>query len=121
MSTISGGCGIIDICSSIWIAFSIIKKIIYKIKKSIDSIADIGYNNACKEVLPMEAKKKIQAALGYAGISQAELARRLGITPQQLSSRIATGKFTLSEWERIAGAMGAKLTVIIEFPDGGRI
>ena len=69
----------------------------------------------------MEAKKKIQAALGYAGISQAELARRLGITPQQLSSRIATGKFTLSEWERIAGAMGARLTVTIDFQDGGRI
>lgn len=66
----------------------------------------------------VDARKKIRAALGYAGISQAELARRLGISPQVLSKRLQSGRFTLDEWGQIAAALGADFRAVICFNDG---
>lgn len=69
------------------------------------------------EVRNMTAKQFIEMGLAYAGMSQRQLADKLNWTPQQLSNRITTGKFTLSEWEAIAQAMGASLSVGWRFPD----
>ena len=66
----------------------------------------------------MTAKQKIEMALAYSGISNAELARRLGWSPQLLNKRITTGKFTLDEWQMIAKAIGGEAQIQIVFPDG---
>ena len=46
----------------------------------------------------MTAKQVIEMAVVYAGISNSELARRLGWSPQLLNKRLNTGKFTVEEW-----------------------
>lgn len=66
----------------------------------------------------MTAKKIISIGLAYAGITQAELAARLEWSPQTMSNRLITGKFTLEEWQRIAAALGADLLIGFQFPDG---
>ncbi len=65
--------------------------------------------------------KKIKLAETYAGIKEAELARRLGKTSQALGQRIRTGKFSIEELEEMAKAMGAEFVCYFEFPDGTRL
>ena len=69
----------------------------------------------------MTAKQFISMGLAYAGISQAELARRLGWTPQLYASRVKVGKFTLEEWDEISNALGADLEIHFKFPDGKQV
>jgi ribosome-binding protein aMBF1 (putative translation factor) len=69
----------------------------------------------------MTANQLIEMALAYSGLSQADLARRLGWSPQLLNKRIKTGKFSIDEWEAIAEAMGAKFNIGFTFPDGRQI
>ena len=45
----------------------------------------------------MTAKQVISMALAYCGISQNELARRLGWSAQLLSKRMQVGKFTVKD------------------------
>ena len=66
----------------------------------------------------MTAKQLIDMSCAYAGLSKAELARRLGWSPQSLSNRISTGKFTLEDWQRIADAVGADIHMRFVFSDG---
>lgn len=60
----------------------------------------------------MDARKLIEMALAYNGIPNAELARRLGWSPQLLNKRLNVGKFTVEEWERIGQALGAEPGVV---------
>lgn len=69
----------------------------------------------------MTVKQLIDMSCSYAGISKAELARQLGWSPQSLSNRINTGKFSIEDWEKIGKALGATIRVVVEFPDGRRI
>ena len=69
------------------------------------------------EVRDVTAKQFIEMGLAYAGMSQRQLADNLGWTPQQLSNRMTTGKFTLDEWESIGKAMGAELAISWRFGD----
>ena len=69
----------------------------------------------------MTAKQLVSAAASYAGISRAEVARRIGTTPQQLDSKLKIGKLTLDDWEMIMNAIGADFKVTITFPDGREI
>ena len=64
----------------------------------------------------MTAKQMI--ALAYCGITQAELARRLGWSPQALGKRMKTGKFTVEEWSKIATALGGSAVIGIKFEGG---
>lgn len=66
----------------------------------------------------MTAKKLIGMALAYKGMSNADLARSLGWSPQLLNKRLNTGKFTMDEWQTIAEAMGAKSEIHFVFDDG---
>ena len=66
----------------------------------------------------MECKQFVKIATATAGITQADLAARLGWSPQLLNNRLKTGKFSLEEWQRIAAAMGADLLIGFQFPDG---
>lgn len=69
----------------------------------------------------MTARQIVEMALAYCGITNAELARRLGWSPQLLNKRLNTGKFTVEEWGKIAAALGAKAKVGFLFPDGREI
>ena len=66
----------------------------------------------------MTPKQLIKMALAYANISNAELARRLGWSPQLLNKRLNTGKFSVEEWDTIAKAIGAESIIGFKFPDG---
>lgn len=69
----------------------------------------------------MTAKQIIEMGCAYRGITNSELARRLGWSPQLLNKRMNTGKFTVEEWETIAKALGAKARVGFVFPDGKEV
>lgn len=69
----------------------------------------------------MTARQIIEMALAYCGISNSELARRLGWSPQLLNKRLNTGKFSVDEWEMIAQAIGAKARIGFSFPDGKEV
>ena len=69
----------------------------------------------------MECKQFVKIATATAGITQAELAARLGWSPQLLNNRLKTGKFTIAEWQRIAAALGADFLVGFQFPDGKQV
>ena len=47
--------------------------------------------------------KTLREARGW---TQAELARRMGMTPQLLYGRLKTGRITLEEWDAMARALG---------------
>ena len=69
----------------------------------------------------MTARQIIEMALGYAQLTKADLASRLGWSPQLLNKRLNTGKFTVEEWEQIGNAMGAECRVVFRFPDGKEV
>ena len=45
-------------------------------------------------------------AMDIAGITQAELAKRMGTSPAALNKRIKTGKFSDDDFNNIAQALG---------------
>ena len=69
----------------------------------------------------MNLEKKIKMALAYAEVSQAELARRLGMTPANFNIRLKRGTFKVEELEIIAQALGAKFSYSFDFEDGTKI
>lgn len=66
----------------------------------------------------MDIRKKIKLAETYAGISEAELARRIGMSAQAFHQRMKTGKFSSDELDTIAEALGAEYVCGFKFPDG---
>lgn len=54
-------------------------------------------------------QQKVNAACAYAGISRAELARRLGTNNNAFSQRLKTGKFSDKDFELMGKALGAEL------------
>ena len=69
----------------------------------------------------MDISTKIRLAETYAKISEAELARRLGTTSQALGQRLKTGKFSSTDLEKIAKALGAEFIYTFKFSDGTEI
>ena len=69
----------------------------------------------------MDISMKIKLAATYIRITEAELARRLDMSPQSLHKRLKTGKFTSEELDKIAAALGAHYDCFFEFPDGQKI
>ncbi len=69
----------------------------------------------------MTARQIIEMALGYAQLTKADLASRLGWSPQLLNKRLNTGKFTVEEWDQIGKAIGAECLVVFRFPDGKEV
>lgn len=61
---------------------------------------------------------KIKLAEAYSQISESELARRLGTTPQNFGQKIRRGRFTCTDLEKIATALGAEFHCSFKFPDG---
>ena len=69
----------------------------------------------------MNISKKIKMALAYLGISEAELARRVGKSPQAFSQRMKTGKWSDDDLKDISTALGCEIVVEFRFPDGTSI
>lgn len=70
----------------------------------------------------MDINKMIKMALAYAGISQAEVSRRIGTTKTNVSKKISHGnRIRVLDLASMADAMGAKLNISIDFPDGTSI
>lgn len=75
-----------------------------------------------REVLKITIQQKIDMACAHAGISKAELSRRLGYKkPQSFQTRYDTGKFTQEELQDIAQATGGKYISVFQYPDGTEI
>ena len=66
----------------------------------------------------MTFQQKIKMVLAHEGISESELARRLGTSPQAFNQRMRTGKFSFDDLERIAEAINAKLSISFTFDNG---
>lgn len=66
----------------------------------------------------MTNAQKVKQALTYVNMSTSELARKMGVTPQALSQRLKTDKFSTAELERIGEILGANYHAVFEFPDG---
>lgn len=69
----------------------------------------------------MDIPTKIKLATTYAKISESELSRRIGTTSQAFSQRLKTGKFSSSDLDNIAKAVGAEFECAFKFPDGTKI
>lgn len=66
----------------------------------------------------MTVEQKLKMALSYIGISQAELARKIGTTPQNLNQKVKRNTLTKEELELIAEALGGKWRAEFVFNDG---
>ena len=51
----------------------------------------------------MTVEQKIKMALSYSGISQAELARKIGMTPSNLNQKVKRNTLTKEEMETWTG------------------
>ena len=69
----------------------------------------------------MDIPKKIKLATTYAGISEAELARRVGSSSQAFGQRMKTGKFSSAELDKIAEALGAEFVCAFKSPNGDEV
>lgn len=69
----------------------------------------------------MNSRQKLDMALAYAHMTKAELARRIGCTPQLLSYKLKNDKLYTEDWEKIGKAIGADIDIIIAFADGTKI
>lgn len=70
----------------------------------------------------MKMEQKINMALAYKGISQAALARAIGMSPSNFNQKIKRDTFTDEELEKMADALGAiYIPATFEFPDGTKI
>ena len=64
-----------------------------------------------------DVRKYVQHCCLNKGIKEAELARRMGQSPQNLSNKYRRGTLKVSELEQAADALGAELHII--FVDRG--
>jgi len=69
----------------------------------------------------MNNARKIRMALAYRRMSEAELARQIGTSPQNLHQRLRTDRFAAEELEKIAEILGAEYISAFKFPDGTQI
>ena len=69
----------------------------------------------------MTQKQKINILLAHAGITQAELASRIGTSPSNLNQKIKRESLTNDELQQIAKAVNASWEAYFLLPDGTRI
>ena len=69
----------------------------------------------------MTISDQIKVLCVRSGISVAELARRLGKSPQTFNAKMKRGSFTIDELEIIANAVDAKFLRSFELESGEKI
>ena len=71
-----------------------------------------------KEGYALTIEQKLNMALSYKGISQAELARLIGTTPSNLNQKVKRNTLTKENLEEIAVAVGGSFRAEFVFEDG---
>lgn len=84
-------------------------------------IVGIYIKDIDREVIKITIQQKIMVAMDIAGITQAELAKRLKTSPAALSKRIKTGKFSDDDFKKISEALGCNYKSGFYFPDGNKV
>lgn len=69
----------------------------------------------------MTISEQIKVLCVRSNISVAELARRIGKSPQSLNAKLKRESFTVEELEIIAGAVNATFVRAFELPSGEQI
>ena len=69
----------------------------------------------------MTVPEQIKVLCVRSGISEAELARRLGKSPQSFNSKMRRGTFTVDDLERVAKVMGVEFERHFVLESGERI
>ena len=73
-----------------------------------------------REVLSMSMVEKIRVACVKRGnISEAELARRVGVTPQNFNNKMKRDNFSERDLQEIADALGLRLEISFVDPETG--
>ncbi|MCD8371809.1 MAG: helix-turn-helix domain-containing protein [Clostridia bacterium] len=67
------------------------------------------------------AKKIKMLCIECGNISEAELARRLGVTPQTFNKKMHTDNFSVRDLEEIAAALNVKFEANFILPDGRKM
>ena len=68
----------------------------------------------------MELTKKLKMAMIEMNVNQVELANRVGTNQPNLSAKMTSGNFRISEYEKLVKALGCELEVNIITPNGKR-
>jgi len=66
----------------------------------------------------MTMEQKINMAAAYRGMSQANLARQIGMTPSNFNQKIKRDTFSTEELKQIAAALDAVYVAAFNFSDG---
>lgn len=69
----------------------------------------------------MKFANRIKHLLVDCGISEAGLARKLGITPQAFNKKMHTDNFSTQDLEEIAAALGVSFEAYFVLKDGTKI
>ena len=69
----------------------------------------------------MTMAQKINMAIAYKNISQAALARAIGMTPSNFNQKLKRETFSTEELNTIAEALGGTYEFNFVFPDGTKI
>lgn len=63
----------------------------------------------------MTVEQKLRMALAYKDMSQSELARKMGISPQSLNRKLNSGSLRLKDITAMADAIGCKPKITFDF------
>lgn len=69
----------------------------------------------------MDITEEIKVLCVRCKVSEAELARRLGKSPQSLNAKMKRGSFSISELETIADVLGVEFKRAFILPNGEEI
>jgi transcriptional regulator with XRE-family HTH domain len=69
----------------------------------------------------VNTERKIKMLLAALGVSQSELARKMGDSPQNLGVKIKRNTANPEYLQKVADALGVKFIYYFELPDGTRI
>ena len=88
------------------------------IKLFLDENHEKMYNH--REVMKMGMVEKVRIACVKRGnISEAELARRVGVSPQNFNNKMKRDNFTETDLREIAAALGLELDISFIDPETG--
>ena len=80
-----------------------------------------GGHAVAREENTMTTEQLIKVALSYAGMTQAELADKIGMNKSNFNARMKRESFSRIEMEQIAKALGMEFVYTIKMPDGKTI
>ena len=79
------------------------------------------YTKNGMDFLMINLTEKLKIAMIKQGVSQLELAERTNQKQPNLSAKMITNNFKLSEYQRLVEALGCQLEIKIVLPNGDKI